>query len=126
MFPSQSATGDVGADDRNPLLAAVRSLKSLYPELLVACDVCLCPYTNHGHCGVLGADGFVDNERSIRQIAEISKKLALAGADIIAPSDMMDGRVRAIKEVLKEIGYLNRVLKQFHDASRGNQIKACL
>ena len=105
-------------------------MKKELPSLLVACDVCLCPYTDHGHCGILDdASGFVKVERffvfflsfissgmsslkvddTLDAIASIARSFALAGADIVAPSDTMDGRIRAIKEALAGIGYLNRV-----------------
>ncbi len=100
--------GGVGASPRNPVLSALRRLRGAFPSLLLACDVCLCPYTDHGHCGVLGDGGFVDNAASLEMIARISRGFVEAGADVLAPSDMMDGRVRAIKLMLKEIGYLNR------------------
>ena len=79
---------------------AVRQLKAWFPDLLVACDVCLCPYTNHGHCGILRDDGTIDTERSIARLADVALAYGLAGADVVAPSDMMDGRVAAIKTAL--------------------------
>ena len=97
----------------NPSVAAIKVIKSDFPELLVAVDVCLCPYTSHGHCGVLQESGFIDQSRSLEQLAKLATSFALAGADVIAPSDMMDGRIRAIKEALKSIGYLNRVCLPF-------------
>ncbi len=105
----QTPTGEIGASPSNPVVSATRLLKANIPELLVACDVCLCPFTDHGHCGAIGSEGYIDNGRSIDTIAKIARVYAEAGADIVAPSDMMDGRVRAIKVMLKEIGYLNRV-----------------
>ncbi len=80
-----------------------------FPDLLIACDVCLCPYTDHGHCGILKEDGFIDNQKSLNQLAAISRVFAEAGAHVIAPSDMMDGRVAAIKSELRSIGFLNKV-----------------
>ena len=61
-------------------------MSARFPDLLIACDVCLCPYTDHGHCGIFKPDGFIDNEKSIAQLAAISKKFVEAGAHVIAPS----------------------------------------
>ena len=75
------------------------------PELLVLTDVCLCEYTTHGHCGVLGEDGSVDNDATLELLARTAVSHARAGADMVAPSDMMDGRVRAIREELDAEGF---------------------
>ncbi|CAL1569599.1 unnamed protein product [Knipowitschia caucasica] len=88
-----------GADAADtPVVLAVRKIRAMFPELLVACDVCLCPYTSHGHCGILNEDGALNNDASCLRLAEVALAYAQAGAHIIAPSDMMDGRVRAIKQ----------------------------
>jgi len=79
---------------------ATRRLKDARPELAVIGDVCLCEYTSHGHCGLLRPDGSVDNDATLPLLAETSVSLAQAGCDIIAPSDMMDGRVAAIRSAL--------------------------
>jgi porphobilinogen synthase len=84
---------------------AARALKEADPELIVVGDVCLCEYTDHGHCGLLGPRGEVDNDASLPLLAETAVSLAEAGADLIAPSDMMDGRVAAIREALDEAGH---------------------
>ncbi|KAJ0037016.1 hypothetical protein NL108_014348, partial [Boleophthalmus pectinirostris] len=90
-----------GADSADtPAIIAVRKIRAVFPELLVACDVCLCPYTSHGHCGILNDDGTINNDASCLRLAEVALAYAQAGAHIIAPSDMMDGRVRAIKQFL--------------------------
>ncbi|KAF5299339.1 hypothetical protein FQA39_LY02512 [Lamprigera yunnana] len=94
---------DVGvhADSpQNPVIRAIPKIRSWFPDLLIACDVCLCPYTSHGHCGILYSDGTINNSDSIKRIAEIALAYAKAGAHIVAPSDMMDGRIGAIKEAL--------------------------
>ncbi|XP_039450779.1 delta-aminolevulinic acid dehydratase-like [Culex pipiens pallens] len=99
-----------GADSQdNPVVKALPLLRKWFPDLLIACDVCLCPYTSHGHCGVLTKDGVIDNEPSIQRIAEISLAYARAGAQIVAPSDMMDNRIWAIKKILRENKLENRV-----------------
>ena len=85
---------------------AVRRLKDANPELIVIGDVCLCEYTSHGHCGIVRRDGSVDNDATLPLLAETAVSLAEAGCDIIAPSDMMDGRVGAIRTALDEAGFL--------------------
>jgi porphobilinogen synthase len=84
---------------------AVRAVKDTVPDLLVVTDVCLCEYTSHGHCGVV-EDGAVRNDPTLELIARTAVSHAEAGADMVAPSDMMDGRVAAIREALDEGGYL--------------------
>ena len=83
-----------------------RRLKDANPDLLVIGDVCLCEYTDHGHCGLLRPDGSVDNDASLPLLAETAVSLAEAGCDIIAPSDMMDGRVGAIRQALDSAGFI--------------------
>jgi porphobilinogen synthase len=83
---------------------AVREIKKAAPDLLVITDVCLCAYTDHGHCGVV-KDGRVDNDATCELLAKVALSHAQAGADIVAPSDMMDGRVRYIREALEENGF---------------------
>jgi len=82
----------------------IRAIKANVPELLVITDVCMCEYTDHGHCGVI-KDGDVDNDETLRLLAAEALSHARAGADIVAPSDMMDGRVAAIREILDANGY---------------------
>ncbi len=82
---------------------AIRVIKQSVPELLVVTDVCLCEYTSHGHCGIV-VDGDVDNDRTLALLAKTALSHVEAGADIVAPSDMMDGRVKAIRGVLDETG----------------------
>ena len=83
---------------------AVRAVKETIPDLLVITDVCLCEYTSHGHCGVV-EDGRIKNDPSLELIARTAVSHVEAGADMVAPSDMMDGRVAAIREALDESGY---------------------
>ena len=85
---------------------AIRAIKKTVPELLIITDVCLCEYTSHGHCGII-VNGDVDNDRTLPILARTAISHAEAGADIIAPSDMMDGRVRTIRETLDEKGFQN-------------------
>lgn len=83
---------------------AVRYLKEAYPELLIIVDVCLCEYTSHGHCGLVEGSRIL-NDETLPLLVKMSVSLAQAGADVIAPSDMMDGRVAAIRRGLDEAGY---------------------
>ncbi|XP_008560507.1 delta-aminolevulinic acid dehydratase [Microplitis demolitor] len=93
----------------NPIIKALPLLRKWFPDLVIACDVCLCPYTNHGHCGILYDDGTINNKESINRIAEIAVSYAKAGAHIVAPSDMMDGRIGAIKKALDNVNLTNKV-----------------
>ncbi|KAI0344746.1 tetrapyrrole biosynthesis porphobilinogen synthase [Trametopsis cervina] len=97
------------ADDPNgPVILAIKKLRSLYPSLYIACDVCLCEYTSHGHCGILHDDGTINPAPSAARIAEVALSYAKAGAHCVAPSDMMDGRIKAIKRALIDNGYGNK------------------
>jgi len=91
--------GTTADSKENPVVRAIPKLREWFPNLVIACDVCLCPYTSHGHCGIIRGDT-IDNDLSIKRLAEISLTYAKAGAHIIAPSDMMDNRIYAIKEIL--------------------------
>jgi porphobilinogen synthase len=83
---------------------ATRAIKDAHPELVVMTDVCLCEYTSHGHCGIVRADGHVDNDASVELIARTAVAQARAGADVVAPSDMMDGRIGAVRRALDDDG----------------------
>lgn len=91
-------------DDSGVTQQAIRYIKEKYPDMIVIADVCLCEYTSHGHCGVI-CDGKILNDETLPLLAKMSVSLAKAGADIIAPSDMMDGRVAAIRKALDENGF---------------------
>ncbi len=86
---------------------AVRLIKSIAPEIIVITDVCMCEYTSHGHCGILTESGYVDNDKTLDFLTKIAISHAEAGADMVAPSDMMDGRIVAIREGLDAAGYIN-------------------
>ena len=94
---------DAHASD-GALQEAIRRIKDTTPELTVITDVCLCAYTNHGHCGILAGDE-VNNDLTVRALTEVARSHAAAGSDIVAPSDMMDGRVKAIRQSLDEAHY---------------------
>jgi len=89
-------------DDEGIVQLATRAIKLSHPDLLVVTDVCLCEYTSHGHCGLLAPDNSVDNDASLELISRTAVSQARAGADVVAPSDMMDGRVGAIRAALDE------------------------
>jgi porphobilinogen synthase len=91
-------------DDEGVVQMAVRALKEAHPDLLVITDVCLCEYTSHGHCGVVREDGEVDNDVTLELLAKTAISHVEAGADAVAPSDMMDGRIGAIRSQLDELG----------------------
>jgi porphobilinogen synthase len=100
----KDAAGTGAYDDEGIVQLATRAIKDAHPELLVMTDVCLCEYTDHGHCGLLGPGGTVDNDSSVELIARTAVSHARAGADVVAPSDMMDGRIGAVRAALDEDG----------------------
>ncbi|MGQ9857314.1 MAG: porphobilinogen synthase [Thermodesulfobacteriota bacterium] len=107
LFGIPSRKDPLGSEAYDPdgiVQRAVAELKEAAPELLVITDVCLCEYTEHGHCGVV-RDGDVENDPSLELLAKTAVSHARAGADMVAPSDMMDGRVRAIREALDAEGF---------------------
>jgi porphobilinogen synthase len=92
---------------------AARAIKDVLPEMLVIADLCNCEYTDHGHCGILDDFGYVDNDRSVELLVCTALTYAHAGVDIIAPSDMMDGRVGAIRAALDENGYIGHPIMSY-------------
>jgi porphobilinogen synthase len=102
----KDARGSEACDDRGIVQQAIRAIKEASPGLLVITDVCLCEYTDHGHCGVI-VKGDVDNDATLDLLAQEALSHARAGADIVAPSDMMDGRVGAIRKALDDNGFSN-------------------
>lgn len=107
IFGIPSHKDEVGSgayDEEGITQRAIRWIKEHYPKLLVIADVCLCEYTSHGHCGLVQADKIL-NDETLPLLAKMSTSLVRSGADIIAPSDMMDGRIQAIREALDQEGY---------------------
>lgn len=94
-------------EDDGIIQRATREIKKHHPDFIVITDVCMCEYTDHGHCGILTETGEVNNDETIKYIAKIALSQARAGADVVAPSDMMDFRVRAIREELDNNGFKN-------------------
>jgi porphobilinogen synthase len=101
---SKDESGSEAYDDEGVVQMAVRALKEAHPEVVVITDVCLCEYTSHGHCGVI-VDGEVDNDVTLELLAKTAISHAAAGADAVAPSDMMDGRVGVIRSQLDDEGH---------------------
>ena len=100
-------------DDNGIVQQAIRYIKKNYPEILVIGDVCCCEYTSHGHCGVLDENGYVKNDETLKILSKIALSYAKAGVDIIAPSDMMDGRIEKINEILENNGYFDIALMSY-------------
>lgn len=104
-LPSEKdESGSAAFHPKGVVQEAVRGIKKNFPELLVMTDVCLCAYTSHGHCGLVNDRGEIENDASLAVLQKIALSHAEAGADLVAPSDMMDGRVRALRETLDRNG----------------------
>jgi porphobilinogen synthase len=101
---SKDQEGSGAWDEEGIVQLATRAIKQSHPELLVITDLCLCEYTSHGHCGIVRSDGVVDNDATLERLARTAVSQARAGADLIAPSDMMDGRVGPIRTALDDDG----------------------
>ena len=97
--------GSEAYNDNGALQQGIRKIKEIAPQMDVICDVCMCEYTSHGHCGILTEDGYVDNDKTLEYLSKIAVSYAKAGADMVAPSDMMDGRIGALRNALDENGY---------------------
>nr|WP_307989258.1 porphobilinogen synthase [uncultured Niameybacter sp.] len=103
----KDAYGKEAYSDTGIVQKAIRKVKELAPTMYVITDVCMCQYTDHGHCGILDSNGSVQNDVTLPYLARIAVSHARAGADMVAPSDMMDGRVAAIRTGLDEAGFIN-------------------
>jgi len=99
-------------DDMGVVQQAIKKIKSITSDIYVITDVCMCAYTSHGHCGIL-KDDYVQNDETIEYIAKIAVSHAKAGADMVAPSDMMDGRIGKIRQLLDENGYVNTAILSY-------------
>lgn len=102
----KDACGSGAYDKDGVVQRAIRKIKEIDKDFIVIGDVCMCEYTDHGHCGILHGD-YVDNDETVSYLQKIAVSMAEAGVDIVAPSDMMDGRVAKIREALDEAGYIN-------------------
>jgi porphobilinogen synthase len=104
--------GSLAYDPDAPVQSAIRAIKREVSDVLVVTDVCLCEYTDHGHCGIV-LDGEIANDPTVNQLVRAAVSHAAAGADIVAPSDMMDGRVGAIRRALDERGFENTAIMAY-------------
>lgn len=104
--------GSSAWDMKSPVQCAMAAIKQAVPEMVIVGDVCLCQYTSHGHCGKL-CGHYVDNDATLELLQKVAVSQAKAGADIIAPSDMMDGRVAAIRQALDDEGYINTSIMSY-------------
>ncbi|GAA5960466.1 hypothetical protein JCM3765_003643 [Sporobolomyces pararoseus] len=115
LHMTKDSRGSPADDLETPVILATKLIRKEFPELVVACDVCLCEYTSHGHCGELRSEDqvgvgnkVIDNGKSVKRMQQVAVAYAKAGAQIVAPSDMMDGRIKAIKQALIDQGFSNR------------------
>ena len=108
----KDSIGSAAYDANAPVQSAARAIKRAAPGVLVATDVCLCEYTDHGHCGIVAGEEIV-NDPTVEQLVRAAVSHAAAGADIVAPSDMMDGRVGAIRRALDERGFQNTAIMAY-------------
>ncbi len=101
----KDAFGKEAYNDNGIVQKAIRKIKEIDPDMCVTTDVCMCQYTSHGHCGILTEKGYVDNDQTLEYLTKIAVSHAKAGADMVAPSDMMDGRIQAMREGLDAQGF---------------------
>lgn len=109
----KDASGTAAYDDRGAVPQAIRRIRKTFPELVIASDVCVCAYTSHGHCGPLTDSGDVDNDAANAVLAKMAVAHAAAGADMVAPSAMMDGQVAAIRQALDAQGFQQTLLMSY-------------
>lgn len=103
----KDCVGSEAYNDNGIVQQAIREIKRLDSSIYVIGDVCMCEYTDHGHCGILDQDGNVNNDETLTYLSRIAVSYANAGVDMVAPSDMMDGRILTIRDALDEAGYIN-------------------
>ena len=108
----KDATGSEAWSETGAVQQAVKKIKKAVPELLVITDICLCAYTEHGHCGVI-KDGKIDNDATCELLAKVALSHAQAGVDVLAPSDMMDGRVKYIRQALEENDFKDTAIMSY-------------
>lgn len=107
-IPNQKDSCGTSAYDENGIVQkAIKKIKELNPNIYVIADVCMCEYTNHGHCGILDENGYVNNDKTLKVLSKIAISYAKSGVDMIAPSDMMDGRIKILRNELDTNGYFN-------------------
>ncbi|WYZ41840.1 hypothetical protein EsH8_V_000735 [Colletotrichum jinshuiense] len=113
---TKDALGTAADDPQGPVIKSIRAIRQRFPQLFICTDVCLCEYTSHGHCGILRDDGSLNNQLSVDRISDVAIAYALAGAHCVAPSDMNDGRIRAIKLKLIEEGIAHKTVLMSYSA----------
>ena len=101
----KDACGSEAYNENGIIQRAIRYIRSYDPQMYIIADVCMCEYTDHGHCGILDSHGMVKNDETVSYLQRIALSYARAGADMVAPSDMMDGRIGAIRSALDENGF---------------------
>ena len=109
----KDSCGSEGFNDDGIVQRAIRKIKEIDKEMNVITDVCMCEYTSHGHCGILTQERYVDNDKTLEYLQKIAVSHAKAGADMVAPSDMMDGRIKALRNGLDENGYVNTPIMSY-------------
>ena len=112
----KDALGTAADEQSGPVIQTIRLLRAHYPSLFIVADVCLCEYTSHGHCGILRDDGTLNNALSVDRISDVAIAYAQAGAHCVAPSDMNDGRIKAIKLKLIEAGIAHKTVLMSYSA----------
>ena len=110
---AKDAYATINDDPNGVVQRAARAIKDALPQVLVIADLCNCEYTDHGHCGILDPAGDVDNDRTLEVLARTAVSYARAGVDVVAPSDMMDGRVAAIRAALDDEGYTKTAIMSY-------------
>lgn len=111
LFGLPSYKDEIGSsawDSNEPVQMATRLIKKEIPEMLIFTDVCLCQYSSLGQCGIIEEDGEIQNDLTVEHLAKVALSHVKAGADMVAPSDMMDGRIGAIRSQLDQAGFLDR------------------
>ncbi len=116
LFGIPSIKDSIGSSalSSNSIIAtAVRAIKERFDDMIISVDLCFCEYTDHGHCGILDSNGNVDNDKTLEILARQAVILADSGADIIAPSAMMDGQVKAIRDSLDSSNFINTLIMSY-------------
>ena len=99
--------GSEAYNDDGVVQQAIRKIREVCPEMYIVADVCMCEYTDHGHCGILDENGYVNNDETLKYLDKITVSYAKAGVDMVAPSDMMDGHIASMRKALDEAGYVS-------------------
>ena len=110
LFGIPAEKDEIGSsawDEHGLVQEACRNIRKNAPEMYIICDVCMCEYTSHGHCGKLDQDGYVMNDETLELLANEAVSFAQAGAHMVAPSDMMDGRIGYMRHALDDVGFSN-------------------